>query len=320
MSKGVSDTLVPPKPSVLRILWTAIIILATILYLVLLLDLPSLPDFGNSRVLDAPITSELDNSTIGLAKKPVASTNSGLSVIEGIYVINLESRQDRYEQMVVLSSRLNLHWEWVSAVTATDRVINATLNWVRESRGKATMSNSKEDQIPDSLPTFTWPANIDSLAASDQYLDYWDPSDSPEFDDGSSPLQNSSDGVLPVTTQDYVLPVSTNSSSLQEYMLLTPGRIACWHSHLNLIHRIANSNSHDPLEKLDSAGQDVSAPTSPSLAPISVDASTTQRAAWLILEDDVDMERDIDAQLSRLWTYLPNEWDIVFLGKSCSES
>jgi hypothetical protein len=223
--------------------------------------------------------------------------------------------------MEILSSRLNLHWQWVRAVTATDRVVNATLEWVRETRNKAAMSDPTEEKDTfDALLTFTWPADIDSLAASDQYLDYWDPSDSPDLDDGSS-SQNTSDGVLPVTTHDYVLPVSSDSAApLQEYTLLTPGRIACWHSHLNLIHRIANSDSVDSPEKSDSAGEDVSGSTPPSPVPISVEALAAQRAAWLILEDDVDMERDINAQLSRLWKYLPQDWDIVFLGKSRSKS
>ncbi|KAF8143296.1 hypothetical protein K438DRAFT_1876361, partial [Mycena galopus ATCC 62051] len=61
----------------------------------------------------------------------------------------------------------------------------------------------------------------------------------------------------------------------------TPVRIACWHSHLSAIQR----------------------------------ASTHARnKAALILEDDVDMEADIKERLSSIWSLLPSDWDIVFLG------
>ncbi|PFH45031.1 hypothetical protein AMATHDRAFT_125371, partial [Amanita thiersii Skay4041] len=65
---------------------------------------------------------------------------------------------------------------------------------------------------------------------------------------------------------------------------LTPARVACWHSHLPLIHRIANKEN---LEMRDSV---------------------------LILEDDIDMERDIRGQLAGMWPLLPDDWDIVYLG------
>ena len=170
---------------------------------------------------------------------------------------------------------------------------------------------------PNAPSTFTWPADIDSLAASGEYLDYWDPSDSPDSVDGSSPSENPSDSLLPVTTHDYVLPESNDPATpLQEYMLLSPGRIACWHSHLNLIHRIANSDAIHRPSRSDSIGDD----TSSAPEPVYLEATATQRAAWLILEDDVDMERDINAQLSRLWKHLPDDWDIVFLGESCFSS
>ncbi|RXW21089.1 hypothetical protein EST38_g4751 [Candolleomyces aberdarensis] len=223
--------------------------------------------------------------------------------------------------MDILSSKLDLHWQWLNAVTATDRVVNATLNWVREARNKAARSTSEEEKVTPGAPSvpssFTWPADIDSLAASDEYLDYWDPSDSPDLDDGSSLSQNSSDALLLVTTRDYVLPVSGETATLlQEYMLLSPGRIACWHSHLKLIHRIANSDAIHRPGNSDTISEDALDSASSSPETVYRKATTTQRAAWMILEDDVDMERDINVQLSRLWKHLPDDWDIVFLGKS----
>lgn len=69
--------------------------------------------------------------------------------------------------------------------------------------------------------------------------------------------------------------------SMPEYKVLTHARIACWISHLEVIRRIANDFSVD---------------------------------YGVILEDDVDMEKDISLQLLHLWQYLPQTWDILFLG------
>ena len=88
------------------------------------------------------------------------------------------------------------------------------------------------------------------------------------------------DTLIPVATDDNKIAASV--SDLPAWMILTLGRVACWQSHLQVIQRVAN----DVLSK------------------------TT-----LILEDDVDMEIDIDSQLSHLWKHLHADWDIVFLGR-----
>ena len=35
----------------------------------------------------------------------------------------------------------------------------------------------------------------------------------------------------------------------------------------------------------------------------------------LILEDDVDMESNAQERLDHLWAYLPDQWDMIFLGR-----
>jgi GR25 family glycosyltransferase involved in LPS biosynthesis len=84
---------------------------------------------------------------------------------------------------------------------------------------------------------------------------------------------------------------ATNNNSIEayqpdlpEFRILTPARISCWYSHTTVIETIANDNS---LKDDD---------------------------AVIVLEDDVDMELDIKARLKHLWTYLPKDWDIVYLG------
>ncbi|KAJ3715202.1 hypothetical protein C8R42DRAFT_681972, partial [Lentinula raphanica] len=39
----------------------------------------------------------------------------------------------------------------------------------------------------------------------------------------------------------------------------------------------------------------------------------------IILEDDIDVEKDIRSRLRRIWNVLPNDWDVVFLGHCWSD-
>ncbi|KAF8174118.1 hypothetical protein K438DRAFT_1849404 [Mycena galopus ATCC 62051] len=92
---------------------------------------------------------------------------------------------------------------------------------------------------------------------------------------------SASDFKSPLTCATENFTLSPYSPHLPEYKILSRSRIACRHSHLSAIQR----------------------------------ASTHERdKAVLILEDDVDMEADIKERLSSIWTLLPSDWDIVFLG------
>ncbi|KAF8174137.1 hypothetical protein K438DRAFT_1849467 [Mycena galopus ATCC 62051] len=96
---------------------------------------------------------------------------------------------------------------------------------------------------------------------------------------------SASDFKPPLTCATENFTLSPYSPRLPEYKILSRSRIACWHSHL-------------------SATQG---------------ASTHERdKAVLILEDDVDMEADIKERLSSIWSLLPSDWDIVFLGHCLS--
>jgi len=59
-----------------------------------------------------------------------------------------------------------------------------------------------------------------------------------------------------------------------------PSEIACWHSHFEVLRKIADGDD------------DVA----------------------LIFEDDIDMEWDLQRWLQSLWPFLPNKWDLVMLG------
>jgi len=61
---------------------------------------------------------------------------------------------------------------------------------------------------------------------------------------------------------------------------LKPVEIACWHSHFEVLRRIADGDDE----------------------------------VAIVFEDDVDMEWDLDRRLRRIWPFLPEEWDMVMLG------
>ncbi|KAJ3852434.1 hypothetical protein EV368DRAFT_74047 [Lentinula lateritia] len=80
---------------------------------------------------------------------------------------------------------------------------------------------------------------------------------------------------LVCTTKDFSLvPYST---TLPYHKYLTAARVAVWHSHLRVLRLIAEEED-------------------------------------IILEDDIDIEKDIRRRLHRIWINLPDDWDIVFLG------
>lgn len=88
--------------------------------------------------------------------------------------------------------------------------------------------------------------------------------------------------VLTCALEDAKIPEF--SPSLPNHLLLTRSRIACWHSHASLVSHLAQ-----------------------------------QGTGGIILEDDVDMERDIRERAGLLWSTLPENWDVVFFGHCWSD-
>jgi GR25 family glycosyltransferase involved in LPS biosynthesis len=131
---------------------------------------------------------------------------------------------------------------------------------------------------------FRWPDGIDSLVASDDLLqptgsDLWATSGIPDDWEPSQAIDAGPTPLLCATDNDTVIPYV---SDLPEYRILSPAKLACWYSHWSLIRRIANGK----------------------------EPGTT-----IILEDDIDMEKDIRERLGSVWALLPAGWDIVFLGR-----
>jgi GR25 family glycosyltransferase involved in LPS biosynthesis len=127
--------------------------------------------------------------------------------------------------------------------------------------------------------SFIWPAD---MPPPNEHINPWNP----EFLALSSKIPSShpvpDDPMLCATNNNSV---ASDEPDPPEFRILTPARIACWYSHLSVIETVAN------------------------------DKSLKQDDAVIVLEDDVDMERDIHARLSHVRSYLPEEWDMLYLGK-----
>jgi hypothetical protein len=128
---------------------------------------------------------------------------------------------------------------------------------------------------------FTWP----DMPPLNERLSMW----SPGFLSLSAklPAIHPSESMLCATKNNTVAHYEPN---LPEFLILTPARIACWYSHMSVIQTVAN------------------------------DKSLKDDDAVIVLEDDVDMEWDIHARLRHAWTYLPKDWDIVYLGMQMSSA
>jgi GR25 family glycosyltransferase involved in LPS biosynthesis len=92
-----------------------------------------------------------------------------------------------------------------------------------------------------------------------------------------------SDAPIPCTKGSPFRPLAVPPGKPGKTTLLSKPMVACWHSHLQLIRRIVRAPEH---------------------------------RVSLVFEDDVDLEWDVEARLVALWPYLPQDWDIVFLGSS----
>lgn len=76
--------------------------------------------------------------------------------------------------------------------------------------------------------------------------------------------------------------LATFSPDLPLYKRLTAAKVACWYSHFQTIRKIADGNDETAL----------------------------------VLEDDIDIERDVKRRLQSLMGALPIDWDILYLGTS----
>ena len=210
-------------------------------------------------------------------------TSVTLGVARRLYMITLPTRKDRRIRMEALRKTLGLQWTYVDGLQSTNELTQRIWEWVLRVRDGQPIILSDHDSSLGHPGTvkFSWPDDIDQLAQSSVPIDFW-----------SDTVWSTPGAVLNITpyrptgcaVQNYR--ILDFNSSLPEHLVLSRARIACWYSHVSVIHTIANNKDKD----FDSA--------------------------YIILEDDIDMEKDTIQQLKILWTSLPKGWDMVFLGTS----
>jgi len=253
--------------------------------------------------------SNFQTSSCQRQAHPPVLFNNSLDVFSNIYVISLPRRTDRRLQMDRLRDALHLNWTYRDAYEANASVVTTILRQVHVLRNqlmpelKPGDTRTRHDAV---ASTFGWPHDLEDTVCSRETLqpsgaDLWTLASSHSLSDPEVPAEMAdpygfnfthppSESVRVSTVSDPI-PLAcasgnnisaTSLPNLPLYRRLTPAKIACWYSHFQTIREIAN-------------GKD---------------------GAALVLEDDVDIERDLKWRLRALLGGLPDDWDIVYLGES----
>ncbi|KAG2135090.1 hypothetical protein DEU56DRAFT_807731 [Suillus clintonianus] len=211
-------------------------------------------------------------------------SSAQLGIASEVYLISLPWRQDRRRQMEHLRASKEINWTVIDALDPSDIAISHIFDRIVSQRS---LQPSK-GHLNDIGSVFHWPADINALAASTEYLessgsDLWTFSDTRDRKlTASSSSSVSPHPNITCATQDHSIPPF--KPSLPDWMALTAPKISCWYSHVSAVRQFIDRGNTNP--------EDVA----------------------VFLEDDIDMEKDIEIRMHNVWTYLPPGWDMVFLG------
>ncbi|KAJ8072738.1 hypothetical protein PM082_016297 [Marasmius tenuissimus] len=224
-----------------------------------------------------------------------------LSSSETVYVISLGHRYDRRVDMEVLREALAIpQWTYVAATDAGEEIIERIMKnirmlreWVVGEVHKSMDNNGGLDEKPvDPLAAkirlpFRWPHNPgpgQNPQRLSQYSSLLDEIVNTNLYRDTNKLPTSQNPLACANGDFTLIPYTP---TLGRHMIVSPARVACWHSHLKAIRNIAmNPQTND---------------------------------ITIILEDDIDMEMDIRQRLSPIWALLPADWDMIFLGHCWSD-
>ncbi|KAH9850609.1 hypothetical protein C2E23DRAFT_834642 [Lenzites betulinus] len=227
-----------------------------------------------------------------------------LGLFSQVLVVSRPGRFDRRATMERLRLALGVPFTYVDAISHDEPVIETIMGCVQLIRDN---SQSRVFQWPpdpilganvgslfEGLPCFQRRVAVALQATSPALVStsILDVPTTVTLDSRDAAFARPSAIALTCALEDHTLGVEY-TSTLSPHMLLTPAKIACWHSHLTAIRRVFAS------------GVQLS--------------SVNNRDPVLILEDDVDMEQDISKKLRTVWGLLPSDWDIVFLGHCWSD-
>ena len=223
-------------------------------------------------------------------------------VASHVHVISLERRGDRRASLSPLLDAFGLFegntsmpfGTYFMATDASDpRIarIEQHVRWQRQKEYQATRFNTSKAKIGSFEES--WDHSLDVAWGSD----YW----------GRTPLRDDVEHERYLPPPDILDPDSDhtilvekgnpfnphkhtpNTTSPSLPVPLTRAVIACWHSHATLIRDIA-------LRASDDGGNQT----------------------FIVLEDDIDFEWDIEERLATLWKALPVDWELVMLGRPLS--
>ncbi|GJE98031.1 hypothetical protein PsYK624_142530 [Phanerochaete sordida] len=224
------------------------------------------------------------------AVSAAVAENTVLPMFSDVFVVSLPSRADRRADMERIRQAVPLfNFSFFDATPADDRRISVIYDTVKQTRETYTTSSS-------TAPTFLWPEDASALSHSplgQAGADRWataalatetaalsTSTQTASYDTHLDPFPRAE--PLTCASQNYVSG-PPYSLALPPYQLLTRSKLACWHSHVAVLRAIAERD--DGTDKVA-----------------------------LILEDDIDVERDVEERLQSLWGELPEQWDMLFLG------
>ncbi|KAG8847262.1 hypothetical protein FRB91_011942 [Serendipita sp. 411] len=150
----------------------------------------------------------------------------------------------------------------------------------------------------DPTSAYEWDIESESYLPKDDLLD--PDSDHPVFAERGNPFNphklfgvelqtNDTDKTL--TGFNSTVIGELRPTSLINLTPLTKGVIGCWHSHATIIRQLAFESLRENIDPIVEGNQ-----------------------TYIILEDDVDFEWDIESRLIALWPSLPLDWELVMLG------
>ncbi|KAG1775109.1 hypothetical protein EV702DRAFT_1280213 [Suillus placidus] len=254
------------------VLWSSILALVSP-------QLRTLPPFVRSpRVPWKEDRSEVSCSANNFTPS-FSSSSTQLGIASEVYLISLPWRQDRRQQMEHLQASKEISWTVVDALDPSDIAIGHIFERIVSQRSLQPSKGHRDD-------VFRWPADINAIAASTEYLgtsgsDLWASADTQD----NKHTTSSSRSIYPnVTCATHDHSVPSFKPSLPDWMILTAPKISCWYSHVSAVRQFTDREN------------------------------TTPEDVAVFLEDDIDMEKDIDIRMRHVWPSLPHGWDMVFLG------
>ncbi|KIJ32485.1 hypothetical protein M422DRAFT_213760 [Sphaerobolus stellatus SS14] len=197
-----------------------------------------------------------------------------LGVAGKVYVVSLPKRTDRRGVMQEIADAMDIELTFHDATDMRGPEVRDIMERIRWWRNEHRVDSSMPKDDPTPF-TFSW---ADDVNSDDSMLGL-SGSDLWSSGLGESPLSP----LPPAPTPDKRPPVLDTFGEKGNHFgrsPLRPAQIACWVSHYKLLRKIAE-------------GPDDVA---------------------IILEDDVDIEWDLESRLRKVWSVLPNDWDMVLLG------